>query len=261
MSFSNILSGLSPSGGAPSNDLSGGLANTYQSILGSALIEMWHSQLGVATVSGAADTWTGQVRGVVLQAPGASQRPIYGADGSNFGGKSVVQCAKTGSKYMLATGFSGALLAGSRPWIFSVQRARSLGTGGSFPWCVTMGTATVEELAILLNSGGAGSSFGTNFMSVNATSAGADTTVHGLQGWADGTNVNIAVDAGAPATAATALALSGNVTSFAVGTAITATTLLSDVSVALFIVCSAYPGAAAAAATLTLARSAAEFSF
>jgi hypothetical protein len=67
---------------------------TYQSILGPLLVEMWHSQLGIALAGGAfVDTWTGQIAGTVLQAPGASARPAYGTDGANFSGKNAVKFA------------------------------------------------------------------------------------------------------------------------------------------------------------------------
>ena len=114
-------------GQASPNSLATDLASGIgpREILGSNLVEWWDSMAGVGLVSGAVDTWTGQKLGVVLSAPAAGQRPVYGADGTNFGSASVVQCARTGSKYVVGTAASDIFAAGSHPFMLWVGRYRA----------------------------------------------------------------------------------------------------------------------------------------
>ena len=99
---------------------------TYQSILGALLVEMWHSQLGIATVSGNVDTWTGQVQGVVLQAPGAANRPAYAADVANFTtGLSMPQFDGTNDSLQVVN-LATPLYNVARPGWILVYRLRSI---------------------------------------------------------------------------------------------------------------------------------------
>lgn len=99
---------------------------SYRSLLGSLLIDMWHAQYGLALTGGEVDAWTGQASGIVLQASGASARPLYAQDGSYFKSKEVVQCMATGSKRVARNAGSPTILpSGSQPWLAMVARIRS----------------------------------------------------------------------------------------------------------------------------------------
>lgn len=250
--LSNYL-GNNLSGGEPSNNLSASSAS-YQSILGGLLVELWHSQLGIATVSGNVDTWTGQVRGIVLQAPGAAQRPVYAADGSNFQGKSVVQCALTGAKCLqqLAAQSPSIFLAGSRPWVGLLGRVRSYpgATAGievvvlDFPITQVIGdlqtaptpvvssvfagsTASLSDnsTAVRLLGGGLSSS-GVNTVSVNGVAS--NTSGSGLSIPADGKVVSLGANG--------------------------AGSLGIDLSAVLLFFCNAYPSAAQLFGIVALAQ-------
>lgn len=104
-------------------------------------IDWWDSDMGVSLVSGAVDTWTGQKRGIVLSAPSAGQRPAYGADGSYFKGRNVVQSANSGNKLVrsLDVGFD-IYAAGSDCYVLTVGRLRSIApdTGAYGPHLVSI---------------------------------------------------------------------------------------------------------------------------
>lgn len=73
---------------------------------GANIGDIWHCAAGVG-LSGAAITgWTGQYRGLVLTPNATSARPTYAADGSNFRGQPVVQCAKSNLGMLQNTGLS-----------------------------------------------------------------------------------------------------------------------------------------------------------
>lgn len=97
-------------------------------LLAPYLKDYWDSNLGITLVSGAVDSWTGQKLGIVLSAPGAGNRPVYGADSTYFGGKSVVQAAATGSKYLAISDYGADIVptgANSNIWIMVVGRLRT----------------------------------------------------------------------------------------------------------------------------------------
>lgn len=226
---------------------------TYQSILGPLLVEMWHSQLGIATVSGNVDTWTGQIGGRVLQAPAAGQRPVYAADGSVFGGKSVVQCAVTGS-LCLSTGTIAQLIAsGTRPCVVSVHRYRA--TAGVNPVAFDFYKAGIADVFTSYKTGGAAFGCSINaFGGSQVSGAAIDTARHCESLWPDGTNLVLDL-AGSQATAAFSGSLTNNITGVGVGCIGNASSNFSDTSHALLILLSAYPGAAALAAVQALAAS------
>lgn len=224
---------------------------TYQSILGALLVEMWHSQLGIATVSGNVDTWTGQIGGRVVQAPAAGQRPVYAADGGVFGGKSVVQCAIAGVLCLRGIGLTQIYATGTRPYTFTVGRFRGA-TPGAFATMADVGVNAVSSEADLrINV--------TNQIEVfvsgvgQATGGAATTPRHSYSQWLDGVNLNLSVDSGAPVTAATAGSIGHNVTAASFGSGAFAVTHPSDSSIALQICCAAKPSAAQIAALEALA--------
>jgi hypothetical protein len=246
------------SGGSPANDLSGNgvpaIVAQYQAILGANLVAMWDAQYGVSGPAGFVDTWRDQIGGRVLAAPTAAQRPVYAADGSRFGGKLVVQCAITALKELKASGLSGLLTAGSRPWLFIVARNRNP-PNGTFPFFVAVGTSAASHFVLRVTSGGGafqallgdGAAF-----DIATTVAAADANVHNMSAWPDGVNLNLLVDS-TLTQAAGIRTLQSDTTDIAVGTASPVDTVISDTSIALMLLCTAYPGAGPAASTSALA--------
>jgi hypothetical protein len=219
---------------------------TYRSILGPLLIELWHSQLGIATVSGNADTWTGQVGGRVLQAPAAGQRPTYAADGTVFGGKPVVQCDHAAVKLMRSAVLSTVVASGTRPWWYSIARSRTL--TGNVECLFGYGDTSVDNLCFQLNSAVFAALSG--FSGVSTT---LDTARHSLAIWLDGVNVNIALDNAAPTTVGGTGAITTNLTQVALGGNSVSAGQAGDWSIALHLVCSSKPSAAQIAAVEALA--------
>lgn len=78
---------------AHSEYYSGADLGSYVTDLGGLATEIWHSQLGIATFSGFADTWTGQLLGTVVQAVigDTTTRPAYAPDASFTTGLSALQ--------------------------------------------------------------------------------------------------------------------------------------------------------------------------
>lgn len=221
----------------------GGPSATYQSVLGALLVEQWHSQLGIATVSGNVDTWTGQTRGIVLQAPAAAQRPVYAADGTNFKAKSVVQCAVTGNKCLLQlTAISPQVFAsGSRPWIGLFGRMRAYGASQSIMFAVldnpiTALLAGIESFPapnITSVFGGSGALISDN-----------STAVRLVSGSLDAAGVNTAsVNGVVIGTNGTGLTLSAAAKTLTLG-ANTAGNFPADLSACAVFLCSAQPSAA-----------------
>jgi hypothetical protein len=120
------------------------------SILGSLLVEYWESDLGIALASGAVDTWTGQKLGKVLSAPGAANRPSYGADGSNFHSKSVVGLVG-GVTPLELIGSSLALTAGgTRPsFVLVCRMSVTHSLANAYPLVLDDGAGTGQLLYIV----------------------------------------------------------------------------------------------------------------
>lgn len=214
---------------------------TYQSILGSILIDMWHSQLGIALAGGNfVDTWTGQIQGTVLQAPAAGQRPVYGADGTVFGGKAVVQCAVTGSLCVRNNvAFPiGLIPTGTQLWVGFVQRMRTLST--------TVNLIDIESAsAIQMNTYSLSSLSNVHLFSAGADRASGAAITTGRQLLAtsiDGVNAKISVD-GTVTSAAYASTTTAPCTKIAFGGSTTGTGC-ADLSLAVGWICSAPPSAA-----------------
>lgn len=231
---------------------------SYQNILGGLLLELWDARAGTAFSGSAFISWTGLIRGITFSAPAVPQRPNWAADGANFNGRNVVQCATSGTKCLKVAGLSGFMPAGSRPWIFGVARYRTLGAGGAFPALYDFGGAASDLIITSLTPGGAGSSLRAYWSPTVVTGPAADTNVHGTATWLDGTNENLSVD-GSNTSGANAAALSADITNIAIGNGVTTDAVCSNTSHAMRLVCSQYPGAAAAAAVLALAK--ADWSF
>jgi len=248
------LSGnLSPS----ISDNDDGAAVTYQSVLGPLVKAMWHSQLGIAKTdlgggSWVTDTWTDQIANAVLPAPSGAQRPPYMPDDGIFGGKSVVQTAITGSKILFSSTLSGIAASGTRPWLFAYGRFRD--SAGTNEFAVGAG-GILRSLAVR-------DAFG-NFAASDVTTVNVNSGValnfvpHSMECWADGTNLNLQLDA-VKYSAAYALDINTALTNVCVGASCQyGDAAIGNYSAALIIICSAYPGAATAALIRSMA--AAEF--
>lgn len=228
---------------------------TYQSILGPLLVEMFDASLGIATVSGAVDTWTGQVGGRVVQAPGAGQRPVYAADGTRFSSKPVVQCAVTGSLCLRGVGLSQIFANTTRPWTYTVGRARNA-TPGAFSTLTDAGVNGVsDECTLRVNSSNQIEAFTSGIGS--AVGPAADVARHSFQQYLDGTNLNLAIDNAVVGTfAAPGVNTFHAVTAIGVGCDASNPIHLCDATVALYLLCSAKPSAAqiSAVEALSLAQ-------
>ena len=153
-------------------DLASGIGP--REILGSNLVEYWDSTAGIGLVSSAADTWTGQKLGLVLTAPAAGQRPVYGADGSNFGGASVVQCAITNSKCMnIPVSGTNFFTTGQKPFILWVGRYRTLTAAQTTAFFV-QDTASTQVTTTGVFTGGV--NWFSQWFSVSARTDGAAVT-------------------------------------------------------------------------------------
>lgn len=219
---------------------------TYQSILGANLVAMWHSQLGIALVSGKVDTWTDQIGGVVLQAPAAATRPLYQADGTAFGGKSVVYGTIVDLSYLRNLALPAGLLpVGSTPWMFWVWRIRTIGTKNIFD----IESAAAVQLNVYMNASNDLRLFATGADRV--TLAPFSTGRQAVSSYIDGANAKINVDgsitSGAYASTTTAVA-----TKLAVNAA-TSGSLPGDQSFALGLLCVTPPSAAQETAIRALA--------
>lgn len=223
----------------------------YQTLLGATLVEGWDVRAGV-TVNSGMQAWAGQQRGIVLVESGA--RPVFAADGSTFGGVPVLQARKDSPDMaMKIDSIGGAPLSasGSRPWVLARYRYRTVPGGGQDTAIVSGGVSGVSNNMNLTARGAASQLRG----SINDAVSGAhaleasitDTAVHTLDLWADGTNLNMMRDATLTSVANTA-AIAADVTALSIGKLASGGFWYGDVSVALVLWCSAYPGATVAAA-------------
>lgn len=225
---------------------------TYQQILGPLLVEMWHSQFGTGLVAATIDTWTGQLRSTVLQAPAAINRPDYIADGSRFGGKPVVQTAVAGAKCLAVAGIPTLLANGSRPCVYTRMRYRSAVSAANETICDFGVLATSDDFDLRTDI--AGTSFEYFGSGASVLQASYNNNVRSVAAWADGTNKNLLID-GVLSQQATVSALGHDITAVGVGrTASTAGVQIGTTSNALILVMSAYPGAAALAAVTRVAE-------
>lgn len=238
-----------PLGNVLGNPLSGGVGASYQAILGPLLVEMWHSQLGIATVSGNVDTWTGQIGGRVLAAAAAINRPAYAVDGSVFGAKPVVQTSLASLTYLRVNGLTPALFAsGTKPWVYSVARFR-VANPGLFSHLYSASGGSDHNYIRISNGNnvqGGSSSGGL------VTDGAADTVRHGFQTFLDGTKINLVID-GTVTQAAVAGSTTADATRFSVGCAGADGIFVSTASIALIVCCTAKPNAAQIAAISALA--------
>lgn len=107
--------------------------NPVQAALGSILLAQWDVRYGVA-----ANTWTDQVRGLVLTGVGA---PTFAVDGANFNGLPVWQFVSASTQYLDTGNIGFDLLANLSPDLYV-----------RFTWRGTTVGATAQGLTYILNS-------------------------------------------------------------------------------------------------------------
>lgn len=210
------------------------------------LFDYWHSELGVSLLAGAVSSWTGQKAGTVLPFSGA--RPGYGADGTDFNGRNVIQCVQATSS-LFAAGLPVYAANGSRPYVISIYRYRALPVPADVRTLFSLGVSGVVDAFIqrVDNPGVPRFQLTGTALSVVAASP-ADTNKHRYEAWADGVNVNTMVDAALVQTPS-AFALTNNLTTIAVSNAAGAGAVQqSSTSHAFHAIYTAYPGAAVVAA-------------
>lgn len=145
----------------------------YRSILGSNAKIILHASRGLTLGAvGEMATWTDLItgNGQSVSAISAGARPLYGADGSKFGGKPVVKCVATGVRYALNTALSASLFpAGSFPYIIAracvdttINNKQLFGLSNAFnsankigPFCVTGSTFSLWGLSATRVTGAA----------------------------------------------------------------------------------------------------------
>jgi hypothetical protein len=205
------------------------------------LVEYWLSTQRVTLVSGAVDAWTGMKKSTVLAPATSSNRPVYGADSTNFRGKQVVQCAITGSLAVSAAGLSAGVLpsTGERPYTFWVGRMRTAATptpANQANWAFRTATTTVQSLSYSGTNNRYNARAGTPNDIIRAGNPGAGMYV--VETWLDGTNRNSRYNFAAAITAADTGSLAANMASVYVGTD---SSSVSDTSHALLMIFTSKP--------------------
>jgi len=199
--------------------------------------EYWDAELGIVTVGGAVDTWTGQKLGIVLTAPSAPARPAYVTD-SNFNNGPVVQCATAGSKCVANTAVT-AIPSTSRPYSISCVRLSSTPPGATWAIFGLGVVAVADPHYVLYRNAGSALAWAFSGGSLSATLV-ADTAVHTIEAWNDGTNANCR-DNGTLFQTPNISALGNNCTSIGVGRAASTNTHFSDSRHVFHMLCTAKP--------------------
>lgn len=108
----------------------GVVPSDYVKLLGSNLVALWHRGQGVSLSSGTnISGWTDVVSNRALTLSGGAA-PQYAADGTHFGGKSVVQCSAGAAYFNSAT--ATLIAAGAKPFVFCISRWRD--ATGNYPY-------------------------------------------------------------------------------------------------------------------------------
>lgn len=211
--------------------------------LPASAVEYWHSELGVALIGGEVDTWTGQLRGLALQAISASQRPTYAADGANFKARLVVQSNAAATRGLTLNPVAPPLtVAGSKPHAYLITRYRTLPAGGNAFFYISVDTlptaAAIPFGSLGVNTAGGLFSWwyprtGTPVLSGTTLS----TAVARLESLLDATNTDIVRLNGAQIYAGSATATTSDATAMCVGHDRGGATSFLDASFAFFLLC------------------------
>jgi hypothetical protein len=196
-----------------------------------SMLDYWCSDDGsVALSSGDADTWTGRYAAKPFTFTTA--RPTFGADGTNFNGRPVVQCANTGGTRCMRYAAGATLFAsGSRPLCYVVMRARNvLGSGGEHRYVGNGVNATSNRMGIWDDS-----AFPTNRFAragtVTVNGPVPSTTQNRFMLWADGTLGNLKVGS-STSTVSDTNGMAVNIDTLSIGSNSAFASESSDVSIA-----------------------------
>lgn len=120
----------------------GGASPTPLTIFSGILVDWFTvADLDSLTIIGgnAVQSWAGQRGVLTVSAIAAGQRPVYGVDGSEFAGLSVVQTASATGKFLTTGAMGGDIVAiASRPWMLAVARLSVAYTAGGGKRMVTL---------------------------------------------------------------------------------------------------------------------------
>jgi hypothetical protein len=205
----------------------------YEALLGDRLTEMLHSQIRASAAN-----WFGAIRGTNCA---AVNTPTYATDSTHGSGKSCVQTAQTGHRYMQAS-VSGLVASGQRPYTLSRVRVRALDGSGTFPTILAIGAAADSHWLYSAN-GGAGSNTTYWLNAASANGGTADTSVHTIECWGDGALLHCRID-GVDHTTSSSNSMPADATKLVIGSTITAPgTTEATVSHWLHLLCAGgYPG-------------------
>jgi hypothetical protein len=172
---------------------------------------------GVFLVGGQVDSWKGHRAGIVVTAPAAGQRPLYGTDSSLLG--NVVQCTVASSRCLVNTAAGTIVANGTRPYTLSAFRL-STAPGASVIYGIfALGVVASQDRHFVHYQTFGGSqlrpNYNNNAVNVQAT-ATADTLSHVVEFWPDGANL-ICRDNRTQFQTASAVALGADCTAIAFG--------------------------------------------
>lgn len=199
------------------------------------MIDYWDANIvaptastpGVFLVGGQVDSWKGHVAGIVIPAPAAGQRPLYGTDGSLRG--NVVQSRVASSRGLANTAAGAVVAASTRPYSISAYRLETT-PGASVLWGIfgvgILATSDPHYVAYQ-TFGGAVFRPSICFTNVPATVA-ADTISHVSEAWADGVNANVRDNATPYTLANISTVGASNLTAIAIGRAASGNTHFCD---------------------------------
>lgn len=173
---------------------------TTAQLLGSNLIDEWNSD-----VTADATEWT-SLNGRVVAAEGT---PTYDLDGTRFGLHSVVGSLSAGPDYMNSGDLTPLATTGGTPYMYGVARCAANGT--TQVWAA-FGTAATSQIRFFEFSGNLSAAYG----ATSIVLAAADTRIHFLETWSDGTRVYAAVD-GVTSSSAAVETLAADTVRFAAG--------------------------------------------
>jgi hypothetical protein len=215
-----------------------GHGQTYQRIMGTVALSVWHCGQGLSLSGSNVISWTDKIGGISVPAPAVGNRPPLSADGTHFAGKSVLQMNSTGPKCLRGTGMATLLVSGTRPWVFVRARYRNVSPAANEQTTDFGVSAASDDMTFRLNSAGTQwEFFGTS--GGNIDTGTYDTVAHSFSGWFDGAHKNYKID-GTTTQLSTAATLAHNTTAIGFGTAASFLLQSGSVSIPLVLIATAF---------------------
>lgn len=197
--------------------------------LDSTLCEYWHAEINIGLAAGVVQNWAGGRKSITPTQATAGNRPPYGPSAGFGRGRPCVQFAITGSKWLRVTGLTSGLLPvlGTRPYVITIGRFRSLDAVSNGQTIFDFTGASSAELMLrhltTLFFKAAGPTAAIEVTGNNGAGQGPlPLTMHVLETWSDGTNLNLRFNR-TNATFATALAIPADITAVNLGRGFNAT--------------------------------------